>query len=133
MRAFPHPSLPLMLFSFSFCGFLCTFPGVCETLGRQRGYCGDAQKRGCWLLISRRVGLRARRKFRCLSCGMLNFFSKKPDPKEVLRQETRNLKRNEREIERERLGCVWCGVCSSHRFCTHIRLGNAVCNGKSRS
>lgn len=35
---------------------------------------------------------------------MLNFFSKKPDPKEVLRQETRNLKRNEREIERERLG-----------------------------
>ena len=41
---------------------------------------------------------------------MLNFFSKKPDPKEVLKQETRNLKRNEREIERERLGCVWCGV-----------------------
>ena len=69
---------------------------------------------------------------------MLNFFSKKPDPKEVLKQETRNLKRNEREIERERLGCVWCGVvwcgvCSSHRVRTHIRLGNAVCNGKSRS
>lgn len=31
------------------------------------------------------------------------FGSKKPDAKEVLRQETRNMKRNEREIERERL------------------------------
>ena len=33
------------------------------------------------------------------------FGSKKPDAKEVLRQETRNMKRNEREIERER-SCV---------------------------
>jgi hypothetical protein len=31
-----------------------------------------------------------------------SIFSKKPDAKEVLREETRNLKRNEREIERER-------------------------------
>ena len=37
---------------------------------------------------------------------------KKPDAKEVLKEETRNMKRNEREIERERCGCpgrVRCG------------------------
>eukprot|EP00802_Teleaulax_amphioxeia_P017245 Tamp_17395.p1 GENE.Tamp_17395~~Tamp_17395.p1 ORF type:complete len:214 (+),score=77.36 Tamp_17395:72-644(+) len=32
------------------------------------------------------------------------FGKKKPDAKEVLKQETRNMKRTEREIERERLG-----------------------------
>jgi hypothetical protein len=31
-----------------------------------------------------------------------SIFGKKPDAKEVLKEETRNLKRNEREIEREK-------------------------------
>lgn len=38
----------------------------------------------------------------------MQFFGlgkKKPDAKEVLKEETRNMKRNEREIERERCGC----------------------------
>jgi len=32
-----------------------------------------------------------------------SIFGKKPDPKEALREQTRQMKRNEREIERERL------------------------------
>ena len=39
--------------------------------------------------------------------GTMQFFGKKkPDAKEVLKQETRNMKRTEREIERERWACL---------------------------
>jgi hypothetical protein len=63
----------------------------------------------------------------------MQFFGlgkKKPDAKEVLKEETRNIKRSEREIERERCGCpgVRCGPAAVVLFACF--LGSSPSNHK---